>query len=202
MAYIKTSWLDRVVEHPNRYVLTDNGDGTYTISPSPGTITEAGTFLNAEKLNHIETGIETLEIDISAVNEDLTTLNESVDEHVGSGAEAHALATTSVAGFMSSDDKAKLDALPEYPQDTFTGSRATGGTWTLSADYSVYNVTYNVSNALTLEIEDGYHGQIVVFTLTSSYIGSITAGSNMLDAFTTGRSVYVFIEPLGKWVKI
>jgi len=41
---------DRVVQYPNRYTLTDNGDGTYTITPAPGTITAAGTPLNKANL--------------------------------------------------------------------------------------------------------------------------------------------------------
>jgi hypothetical protein len=55
--YNKTTWQDRLVQFPNRFVLTDNGDGTYTLVPAPGTITQIGTPLSASNLNKIEQGI-------------------------------------------------------------------------------------------------------------------------------------------------
>ena len=45
--------VDRVVEYPNRYILEDeNGvqTGPYTLIRDPGTVTEAGTLLNAQNL--------------------------------------------------------------------------------------------------------------------------------------------------------
>ena len=47
-------FVDRVVEHPGRYTLTDTGGsvlGTYDLSRDEGTITEAGTPLNAANMN-------------------------------------------------------------------------------------------------------------------------------------------------------
>ena len=47
-------FVDRVVEHPGRYTLTDTGGsvlGTYDLSRNEGTITEAGTPLNAANMN-------------------------------------------------------------------------------------------------------------------------------------------------------
>ena len=57
MAYVKTNWKDRVVERPNTYTMTDNGNGTVTLTPVPGQIIERGTPLNAENLNKIENAI-------------------------------------------------------------------------------------------------------------------------------------------------
>ncbi|MDO4926918.1 MAG: hypothetical protein Q3980_14825 [Turicibacter sp.] len=57
MSYVKTSWKDRVVERPNTYTMTDNGNGTVTLTPVPGQIIERGTPLNAENLNKIEDAI-------------------------------------------------------------------------------------------------------------------------------------------------
>lgn len=45
------TFKDRIVEYPNRYTKIENSDGTITLVPSPGTIAEAGTPLNAENLN-------------------------------------------------------------------------------------------------------------------------------------------------------
>ncbi|MEC0211830.1 pyocin knob domain-containing protein [Paenibacillus ehimensis] len=57
MAYNPTTWVDRLVDKPNRFRITDNGDGTVSITPEPGTITAGGTPFNAANMNHIEQGI-------------------------------------------------------------------------------------------------------------------------------------------------
>lgn len=57
MAYTKTVWKDRTVEKPRNYTMTDNGDGTITLTPSPGVVTEAGTPIIAANLNNMEDGI-------------------------------------------------------------------------------------------------------------------------------------------------
>jgi len=57
MGYKKVNYADRVVQYPGRYTYTD--DGTYlTVTRSPGTITEAGTDLNAANFNQMESGID------------------------------------------------------------------------------------------------------------------------------------------------
>jgi hypothetical protein len=57
MTYTKTAWQDRIVQHPLTYSMVDNGDGTYTLTPVPGTVTQAGTPISAANLNKIEQGI-------------------------------------------------------------------------------------------------------------------------------------------------
>jgi hypothetical protein len=57
MAYNKTIWQDRVVEKPRTYTMTDNGDGTVTLTPAPGNVVQAGTPVNATNMNKIEQGI-------------------------------------------------------------------------------------------------------------------------------------------------
>lgn len=58
MAYNKTTWVDRNIEFPGRYLETDNGGGLKTFTPSPGTVTQSGTQFTASRANNIETGIE------------------------------------------------------------------------------------------------------------------------------------------------
>ena len=55
MAYAKIGFTDRNVQFPTRFTLTDNGDGTYTLTPSPGIVTAAGTPLSKANLDHLET---------------------------------------------------------------------------------------------------------------------------------------------------
>lgn len=54
MAYSKTTWRDRQVQYPSRFIRTS--DGTYdTLAPAPGTITNSGTPITSTVLNNLET---------------------------------------------------------------------------------------------------------------------------------------------------
>ncbi len=66
MAYTKTNWKDRNVEHPNRYTLVDNGDGTVTLAPVPGTVTEEGTPLSATNMNKLESQYDEAKANLDA----------------------------------------------------------------------------------------------------------------------------------------
>lgn len=61
MTYTKTVWKDRIVEKPLTYTLQNNGDGTTTLIPSEGAVTEAGTPITASNLNKIENQVETMD---------------------------------------------------------------------------------------------------------------------------------------------
>lgn len=58
MAYQETIWKDRIIERPRTFYIQENSDDTITLIPEPGEIIEAGTPVNAEKLNNIENGIK------------------------------------------------------------------------------------------------------------------------------------------------
>jgi hypothetical protein len=60
MSKINIEFKDRIVEFPNRYVETDNGDGTKTLTPFPGEIVKEGTLVNAGHLNEIITQFNAL----------------------------------------------------------------------------------------------------------------------------------------------
>lgn len=53
--YSKTNWVDRSVQFPSKFTMVDNGDGTVTLTPAPGTITNPGTPITADVLNNLET---------------------------------------------------------------------------------------------------------------------------------------------------
>lgn len=59
MAYTKNTWVDRVVQYPNRY--KDQSNNQYTFTRDNGTITSEGTVFNASKMNNIENGIYSLD---------------------------------------------------------------------------------------------------------------------------------------------
>lgn len=71
MSYTKTVWKDRVVENALTYNIQENTDGTVTLIPAPGAITEEGTPVNAENMNKIETKL--LNLDTSAIKIYTTT---------------------------------------------------------------------------------------------------------------------------------
>ncbi|MBD2861592.1 pyocin knob domain-containing protein [Paenibacillus oceani] len=71
MAYTPITWKDRAVEKPRTYTIQDNGDGTVTLIPAPGTVYEGGTPVNAGNMNHIEQGIAAAWDHANRIAEDL-----------------------------------------------------------------------------------------------------------------------------------
>jgi hypothetical protein len=57
MSYTKNTWVDQDVERPKTYEVTNNQDGSITLTDSFGLVTELGTPVNADNMNHIEEGI-------------------------------------------------------------------------------------------------------------------------------------------------
>jgi phage-related tail fiber protein len=64
LPYNKTTWKDRLVEFTNRFKVTDNSDGSKTITADPGVVTEEGTPLSAANLNKIETQYDEAKADL------------------------------------------------------------------------------------------------------------------------------------------
>ena len=58
MSYEKTDWKDRIVQYPDRYQITENEDGTVTITPKPGEVEQEGTPVDSSNLSNIEDGVE------------------------------------------------------------------------------------------------------------------------------------------------
>jgi len=58
MAYTPTEWKDHIVQHPNRFRVIDNGDGTVDILDEHGEILQQGTPVDASRLNKMEKGIK------------------------------------------------------------------------------------------------------------------------------------------------
>lgn len=54
---IEIEFKDRIVEFPNRYAMADNGDGTYTLTPFPGEVSEVGTPINAANMNTLTNAV-------------------------------------------------------------------------------------------------------------------------------------------------
>lgn len=80
MTYIKNTWKDQEVERPRTYQMTNNADGSVTLIDDFGIVTELGTPVNADYMNHIEDGIEDHETRITSLEgkkTDLDLINQS-----------------------------------------------------------------------------------------------------------------------------
>ena len=67
MAYVKNTWVDR--EGQTRYHETIDDDGALIFTPDYEKVTEMGTPVNADNMNHIEDGIEDHENRITVLEE-------------------------------------------------------------------------------------------------------------------------------------
>ena len=75
MAYVKNIWVDQDVERPKTYEVTNNQDGSITLTDSFGLVTELGTPVNAVNMNHIEDGIA------NCADIDLINLSDNGEKH-------------------------------------------------------------------------------------------------------------------------
>lgn len=57
MAYTKTPWFDRAVQFATRYLKSGETSSGVTLTADPGTVTQAGTPVNAANLNKLEQGV-------------------------------------------------------------------------------------------------------------------------------------------------
>lgn len=81
MSYVKNTWKDQDVERPRTYEVTNNQDGSITLTDSFGLVTELGTPVNAVNMNHIEDGIEDL-YDIKANKDWVIDYSKIAGSHV------------------------------------------------------------------------------------------------------------------------
>jgi hypothetical protein len=78
MTFTKTNWQDRIIERPNTYSAEDNIDGTITLTPVTGVVTQEGTALNANNLNTMEDRIALSLEDIENQKASITYVNNQV----------------------------------------------------------------------------------------------------------------------------
>lgn len=79
MPYDKQIWTDRQVQNPMTFVLTNNADGTITLTPSPGAITSEGTLLLADRMNHMEDGIALVNDRIDKELKQISDCNQALE---------------------------------------------------------------------------------------------------------------------------
>lgn len=57
MSYSTTTWVDRIVEFPNRYTKSSETSTQVILTPNSGSIVQTGTPVNASNLNKLEQGV-------------------------------------------------------------------------------------------------------------------------------------------------
>lgn len=78
MAYIKQTWVDRVVQFVRRFSATEDESGKITLSQEPGTVAQEGSPVNAERLNYMEAGIESAHVLADTANSSISQINANI----------------------------------------------------------------------------------------------------------------------------
>ncbi|BES66045.1 hypothetical protein SANA_24840 [Gottschalkiaceae bacterium SANA] len=65
MNYNKTTWGERQVEFPNRFVMVENEDGTITLTPAFGNVIQGGTPLSVGNMQKMDDELEFLDKKVS-----------------------------------------------------------------------------------------------------------------------------------------
>jgi outer membrane protein assembly factor BamA len=133
MAYDPTEWQNREVEKPRTYIMTDNGDGTITLTPSEGQVFAPGTPLDASNLNKMEQQI--------ALNDE-NKVNRTGDTMTGPLIGTIINADTLQQGGINLDNK----------YQTKGSYQSTGQYVTWNADPNGVYITCGVSNGKTYRI--------------------------------------------------
>ena len=181
MAYTKTNWVDHVVSRPNTYTQTVNQDNTVTLAPA-GTVEQQGTPVNAENLNHMETGIadaHSAVSDLSASTE--TALGGKQDKEDGKG--------------LSSNDftnayKEKLDNVDTEVTEDSEDLITSGAVFAALAGANGEDI-----NALKAMVFPK-----LILTGTASTDFTLTKGQTVIEGtISAGGSAEVLIPELGTW---
>lgn len=117
MAYTKRTWTDRVVEYARRYLKSGETETLITLTPEPGIITQAGTPVNADNLNHLESGVEAAH---KLVEDNFRITNRELEYQVGG------VSGTDDGGWQAPRESGIRDTRGANPNpSTFTSRRIT-----------------------------------------------------------------------------
>ena len=80
--YNKTFWEQHLVDRPNTFEFTDNGDGSNTLVPSFGNVIQTGTPVSTINLNNVEDGIGSAHIQLDDDGNDASIVTGSIIEQL------------------------------------------------------------------------------------------------------------------------
>lgn len=78
MTYQKTTWVDRQVQYPLTYTFSSAANGGTTLTPNEGTVSQAGTPINASNMNNIENGVAALDTQVTTNTNNITSIQTTL----------------------------------------------------------------------------------------------------------------------------
>lgn len=78
--YEPFDWKDHVVQKQRTYRMSENNDGTITLTPEEGEVYQQGTPINANRLNHMEQGVYNVSEKAAATEEALKLAQDEIEE--------------------------------------------------------------------------------------------------------------------------
>ena len=99
MAYERTVWRDHIVARPRTYTMIQNEDGTVTLTPAYGAVSQQGTPVNAANLNKLEMAAADLDGRMTTMEGKIVAGALTLNAAEWSGG----VQTVSVAGLTASD---------------------------------------------------------------------------------------------------
>ena len=178
--YTKTSWLARVGTALNRFLFTDNGDGSMNLTADTTGITTNGTPISATNLNKIETGIYDAHVNADANDSRLETIEPKVTTLEGTGT-PQGVGTSDSPTFATVNTGQGANEL--YPMNQDVKSTASPTFASVNTGYGA-NEVYKVSRET---IAFGYGNNI------TKYVSAMVSGETRhVNATGTinGSSVY------------
>jgi hypothetical protein len=132
LTYSKTAWKDRQVEFPNRYTMVDNGDGTYTLTPAPGTVTAEGTPISAANQNNAETQYDEVKTEVekidgtSGIKPDWSNVKNSAHASTHASGGSDAITPADIGAETPTSAQTKAD-IAEANAKTYTDDKLLSG---------------------------------------------------------------------------
>lgn len=149
--YEKTIWVDQNVERPKTYEFSQNEDGSYAALDAFGEVTELGTPVNAQNMNHIEEGISSNDLRITAL--------ENKDE---------------VTGFSIGQPIVTLAGTLGENEIWLEGAEVSKTTY--AALYEIYGDTYGTAASEDNFVLPDFRGRAIWGTSSDDGFGYIEAG--------------------------
>lgn len=196
MAYIKNTWVDQEVERPRTYQKEDHADGSFTLIDDFGLVSELGTPVNADNMNHIEEGIGEHEERITILEEQakLTSkANISLNNLDDVGADKLNTSKMYTTGKVSEDTQG-FAQLQQMRRSTFDLSKFTVvGSPTITDDGVASG--FSGSNYLTTNLS--FSGNEIEITMPINTT-NITTNQYLLNANNKIRLDLVYISSAAK----
>ena len=163
--YLRTLWKDHVVQYPNRFTESANGDGTTEHVATPGTTLQAGTNQDAAHFNNLEEALVyyTAAFEMSyaltqALLRDLTKLASTTAEGLAPIATAPASGLRNILGIDNGETAYAIKALFDAtaPSTQALGDAAAVGSAMTGARRDHKHAMPSIANVMTaLQTVDG-----------------------------------------------